>query len=128
MRGEQFAGAADQELRVLLTYKGSALVGNEIQDDYISLNLEADGKPEPVASAVVNFPVMDGERVLFIHSLEAEKNAAREYLLGVIEDCARKRDYPVVCINTGKQKKHFLKKHGFEEVPEKPIARKVLEP
>ena len=128
MKGKQLAGAADQKLRVLLTYKGSAPAGSEIQDDYISLNLEADGRPEPVAAAVVNFPVMEGEKVLFIHSLDAEKNAAREYLLGVIEDFARKRGYPAVYINTGKQKKRFLKKQGFEEVPEKPIARKVLEP
>lgn len=51
MRGKQLAGATDQKLRVLLTYKGSAPAGSEIQDDYISLNLEADGRPEPAAAA-----------------------------------------------------------------------------
>ena len=127
MRGKQLAGATDQKLRVLLTYKGSAPAGSEIQDDYISLNLEADGRPEPTAAAVVNFPVMEGEKALFIHSLDAGDNKAREYLLGVIEDFARKRGYPAVYIHTGKQKKHFLKKNGFEGISEKPIARKVLE-
>lgn len=94
MRGKQLAGATDQKLRVLLTYKGSAPAGSEIQDDYISLNLEADGRPEPAATAVVNFPVMEGEKALFIHSLDAGDNKAREYLLGVIEDSARRGGYP----------------------------------
>lgn len=79
-------------------------------------------------AAVVNFPVMEGEKALFIHSLDAGDNKAREHLLGVIEDFARKRGYSAVYIHTGKQKKHFLKKNGFEEISEKPIARKVLEP
>ena len=65
---------------------------------------------------------------MFIHSLDAGDNKAREHLLGVIEDFARKRGYPSVYIHTWKQKKHFLKKNGFEGISEKPIARKVLEP
>ena len=116
MRGKQLAGATDQKLRVLFTYRGSAPAGSEIQDDYISLNLEADGRPEPAAAAVVNFPVMEGEKALFIHSLDAGDNKAREHLLGVIEDFARKRGYPSVYIHTGKQKKHFLKKRMHQKV------------
>ena len=52
MRGKQLAGATDQKLRVLFTYRGSAPAGSEIQDDYISLNLEADGSRQPRQSSI----------------------------------------------------------------------------
>lgn len=66
MRGKQLAGATDQKLRVLLTYKGSAPAGSEIQDDYISLNLEADGRPEPAARGSGQFSG-DGRRKSLVH-------------------------------------------------------------
>lgn len=66
MRGKQLAGATDQKLRVLFTYRGSAPAGSEIQDDYISLNLEADGRPEPAARGSRQFSG-DGRRKSLVH-------------------------------------------------------------
>lgn len=71
MNGNNPAGVQDESrLRLLLTYKGSAYVGEDIRDDYIFLSLVHDGSPDPLASAVINFPVIDGKRVLFIHDIQ----------------------------------------------------------
>lgn len=62
MNGNNPAGVQDESrLRLLLTYKGSAYVGEDIRDDYIFLSLVHDGSPDPLASAVINFPVIDGK-------------------------------------------------------------------
>lgn len=54
MRGKQLAGATDQKLRVLLTYKGSAPAGSEIQDiTYLLIwRLTGDRSRQPRQSSI----------------------------------------------------------------------------
>lgn len=126
MKGTCYTG--DGEIpRILVTYKGSGLAGNGVQDDYLTLDMALDGKEESLASATVNFPVLEGKKTLFIHCLDGEDKEAGEYLMEVIENFARSRNYRDIYINTGRQKKRFLKKHGFEPIPKQQMARKHLE-
>lgn len=119
------AGAqAESRLRLLLTYKGSAYAGEDIQDDYIFLSLVHDGSPDPLASAVINFPVIDGKRVLFIHDIQP--HGEKKSLMESIESIARKRGYDTIYINTSRQEKNFLKNQGFIKLPGRMMAKKVL--
>ena len=91
MNGNNPAGAqAESRLRLLLTYKGSAYAGEDIQDDYIFLSLVHDGSPDPLASAVINFPVIDGKRVLFIHDIQphGEKKSLMESIESIASGTA----------------------------------------
>ena len=125
MNGNKPTGAqAESRLRLLLTYKGSAYAGEDIQDDYIFLSLVHDGSPDPLASAVINFPVIDGKRVLFIHDIQP--HGEKESLMESIESIARKRGYDTIYINTSRQEKNFLKNQGFVKLPSRMMAKKVL--
>ena len=125
MNGNNPAGAqAESRLRLLLTYKGSAYAGENIRDDYIFLSLVHDGSPDPLASAVINFPVIDGKRVLFIHDIQP--HGEKESLIESIESIARKRGYDTIYINTSRQEKNFLKNQGFIKLPGRMMAKKVL--
>ena len=115
---------AESRLRLLLTYKGSAYAGEDIQDDYIFLGLVHDGSPDPLASAVINFPVIDGKRVLFIHDIQP--HGEKKSLMESIESIARKRGYDTIYINTSRQEKNFLKNQGFIKLPGRMMAKKVL--
>ena len=91
MTGEKIT-EQNEDMRVLIIYKGSAEIGKEFQDDYIILELVTDGRPDALASAVVNFPLLDGNKSIFIHDLISyESMEAKETLLEVIEKFARKR-------------------------------------
>lgn len=68
MTGEKIT-EQNEDMRVLITYKGSAEIGKEFQDDYMILELVTDGRPDALASAVVNFPLLDGNKSIFIHDL-----------------------------------------------------------
>ena len=71
MRGNKTTGTQEERsLRVLIHYQGSAWAGDAIQDDGMLLVLSPDGTPERLADAVINFPILDGRRVLFIHDLK----------------------------------------------------------
>lgn len=125
MNGNNPAGAqAESRLRLQLTYKGSAYAGEDIQDDYIFLSLVHDGSPDPLASAVINFPVIDGKRVLFIHDIQP--HGEKKSLMESIESIARKRGYDTIYINTSRQEKNFLKNQGFIKLPGRMMAKKVL--
>ena len=52
MTGEKIT-EQNKDMRVLITYKGSAEIGKEFQDDYMILELVTDGRPDALASAVV---------------------------------------------------------------------------
>lgn len=112
-------------MRVLITYKGSAEIGKEFQDDYMILELVTDGRPDALASAVVNFPLLDGNKSIFIHDLISyESMEAKETLLEVIEKFARKRGYAAIYINSIRQDRGFLDKEKFIEVSGRTMAKK----
>lgn len=45
MTGEKIT-EQNKDMRVLITYKGSAEIGKEFQDDYMILELVTDGRPD----------------------------------------------------------------------------------
>ena len=45
MTGEKIT-EQNEDMRVLITYKGSAEIGKEFQDDYMILELVTDGRPD----------------------------------------------------------------------------------
>ena len=117
-----------ENMRVLITYKGSAEAGKEFQDDYMVLTLTTDGSPEAMASAVVNFPLLERKKAIFIHDLISyETLKEKEYMLKVIEDFARKRGYKVLYINSIRQDKEFLDKEKFIEVSGNTMAKKEVD-
>ena len=78
MTGEKIT-EQNEDMRVLITYKGSAEIGKEFQDDYMILELVTDGRPDALASAVVNFPLLDGIKAflsmtLFLMSQWRQRN------------------------------------------------------
>ena len=115
MTGEKIT-EQNEDMRVLITYKGSAEIGKEFQDDYMILELVTDGRPDALASAVVNFPLLDGNKSIFIHDLVSyESMETKESLLEVIEKFARKRGYAAIYINSIRQDRGFLDKEKFIE-------------
>lgn len=128
MKGNRHAGAQDEHLRLLLTYKGSADAGEDIQDDYLLLTLKPDTAPEPLALAVITFPVLEGKKALFIHDIQPYKGneEERKLLLDAAESFARKQGYQSLYINTSRQKKGFLNRQGFQDIPDMSIAKKDL--
>ena len=124
MTGEKIT-EQNEDMRVLITYKGSAEIGKEFQDDYMILELVTDGRPDALASAVVNFPLLDGNKSIFIHDLVSyESMEAKESLLEVIEKFARKRVYAAIYINSIRQDRGFLDKEKFIEVSGMTMAKK----
>lgn len=115
-----------ENFKILITYKASVTAGQKIQDDYLMLSLVEEGKPEHMADAVINFPVMNGEKFLFIHDLTAETGEYAEIILKSAESFARKQSYPFLYINTSRLEMKFLRNHGFTECPGKCMARKEL--
>ena len=78
-----------------------------------------------LASAVVNFPLLDGNKSIFIHDLISyESMEAKETLLEVIEKFARKRGYAAIYINSIRQDRGFLDKEKFIEVSGRTMAKK----
>lgn len=129
MTGEKITGEKiteqNEDMRVLITYKGSAEIGKEFQDDYMILELVTDGRPDALASAVINFPLLDGNKSIFIHDLVSyESMEAKESLLEVIEKFARKRGYAAIYINSIRQDRGFLDKEKFMEVSGKTMAKR----
>lgn len=103
--------------RILINYKGQADMDGEVQDDSMLLILSMDSKPEHLAEAVINFPVIDGEKRLFIHELSAFEGESYDcMLLDAVERLARKMEYDDIYINTKRQDKDFLKEQGFQKV------------
>ena len=124
MTGEKIT-EQNEDMRVLITYKGSAEIGKEFQDDYMILELVTDVRPDALASAVVNFPLLDGNKSIFIHDLISyESMEAKETLLEVIEKFARKRGYAAISINSIRQDRGFLDKENFIEVSGRTMAKK----
>lgn len=128
MTGEKIT-EQNEDMRVLITYKGSAEIGKEFQDDYMILELVTDGRPDALASAVVNFPLLDGNKSIFIHDLVSyesmdESMETKESLLEVIEKFARKRGYAAIYINSIRQDRGFLDKEKFIEVSGMTMAKK----
>lgn len=124
MTGEKIT-EQNEDMRVLIIYKGSAEIGKEFQDDYIILELVTDGRPDALASAVVNFPLLDGNKSIFIHDLISyESMEAKKTLLEVIEKFARKRGYAAIYINSIRQDRGFLDREKFIEVSGKTMAKK----
>lgn len=120
MKGERKTSIPETEnLRILMTYKGTADVGTDFRDDYMILTLAADGKPEPLARAVINFPEMEGEKVLFLHDLAPYEGGNREkgMLLQTVQSFAGRRGYRKICMNGGDQDTGFLQGQGFTEMP-----------
>lgn len=128
MKGNRHAGAQGEHLRLLLTYKGSADAGEPIQDDYVLLTVKPDAAPEPVALAVITFPVLEGKRALFLHDIQPYKGheEERKLLLDAAESFARKQGYQSLYINTARQKQGFLKRQGFQDIPDMSMAKKDL--
>ena len=94
MTGEKIT-EQNEDMRVLITYKGSAEIGKEFQDDYMILELVTDGRPDALASAVVNFPLLDGNKSIFIHdlisyeSMEAKETLAVEQKRSIAQAAAQ---------------------------------------
>ena len=94
MTGEKIT-EQNEDIRVLITYKGSAEIGKEFQDDYMILELVTDGRPDALASAVVNFPLLDGNKSIFIHdlisyeSMEAKETLAVEQKRSIAQAAAQ---------------------------------------
>lgn len=119
-----------RDLRVYVDYKGmveqKTETGYQVRDDYLVLTLKEEDSTEPLAEAVVNFPVIEGKNVLFIHTLTAEKKEGEDQLLSYIEGFSRERGYDTVYLSTGKRKEKSVKRLGFEVLPGRGMARKVL--
>ena len=65
MKGNETTGAQGQALQLLFTYQGLAEESGSVRDASLLLALKADGAPNFLASAVINFPVIDQKTVLF---------------------------------------------------------------
>lgn len=115
-----------EKIRLQFAYKGYAYAGNQVVDEYLAVAL-TDGKSRNLAEAVVNFPVLDGEKCIFIHDLFSEKEKWKARLLEKIEDFAKKRGYAKVYIRSGKQEPEFLEKKGFMELPDRGLAEKEMQ-
>ena len=129
MKGKETTGAQEERnLRVLIHYQGSVREGDSVQDDSILLTLAPDGTPERLADAVINFPILNGRRVLFIHDLKPYKGGEKEkkILLDTIEAFAKRQGYPVICMDGGRQEKRFLKAQGFHKLPGQMLVEKRL--
>lgn len=115
-----------EKIRLQFAYKGYVYAGNQVVDEYLAVAL-TDGKSRNLAEAVVNFPVLDGEKCIFIHDLFSEKEKWKARLLEKIEDFAKKRGYAKVYIRSGKQEPEFLEKKGFMELPDRGLAEKEMQ-
>ena len=115
-----------EKIRLQFAYKGYVYAGNQVVDEYLAVAL-TDGKSRNLAEAVVNFPVLDGEKCIFIHDLFSEKEKWKARLLEKIEDFARKRGYAKVYIRSGKQEPKFLEEKGFMELPDRGLAAKEMQ-
>ena len=130
MKGDHKTSIPETEsLRILMTYKGSAEAGKDFRDDYMILTLAEDGKPEPLARAVINFPEMEGEKALFLHDLTPHEGGDREkgMLLQTAQAFARNRGYRKICMNGGNQNPGFLQGKGFTEMPGGLLFQKEVE-
>lgn len=130
MKGDHKTSIPETEsLRILMTYKGSAETGKDFRDDYMILTLAEDRKPEPLARAVINFPEMEGEKVLFLHDLTPYEGGDREkgMLLQTVQSFAGRRGYRKICMNGGKQASGFLQGQGFTEMPGGLLFQKEVE-
>ena len=79
-------------LRVSISYQGTMPVTDghlgTCMDDCMRLTLSIDGCADILAYAVVNFPEIDGRKVLFIHrifSCQDEKTAERTLLEAAVD-------------------------------------------
>lgn len=86
-------------------------------DDYMRLALYIDGYADSLAYAVVNFPMIEGRKVLFIHEifLYQKGKTECEILLETIMGIAVAKGYDCIYANKGKMPECFLKKNGFGE-------------
>ena len=128
MKGNETTEAQGQALQLLFTYQGLAEESGNIRDASLLLALKADGAPNFLASAVINFPVIDQKTVLFIHDLQPYRGYKKERLrlLEAAEAFAKSHGYQDIYISTGRQKKNFLSRQGFLELPDRSMAKKEL--
>ena len=115
-----------EKMRLQFAYKGYADAKNQVVDEYLAVAL-TDGNSRNLAEAVVNFPVLDGKKYVFVHDLFSEKEKWKVRLLEKIEDFAKKRGYAKVYIRSGKQEPKFLEEKGFVELPDRGLAEKEMQ-
>lgn len=102
----------EPDFQILIQYKG----GKDIQDrrtrdDEVCLGLTRKGTPERLASAVVNFPEIEGKRNPYIHEITERKESG--VLLEAIEESAKERGYDTLYLNTRRVGMRFWKRYGF---------------
>lgn len=119
-------------LRVSISYQGTMPVTDghlgACMDDGMRLTLSIDGCADILAYAVVNFPEIDGRKVLFIHrifSCQDEKTAERTLLEAAV-DIAVQRGYTCVYADKGKTAERLLKRGGFQETDGNLLMKKVV--
>lgn len=115
-----------EKMRLQFAYKGYADAENQVVDEYLAVAL-TDGNSRNLAEAVLNFPVLDGEKCVFIHDLFSEKEKWKTGLLEKIEDFAKKRGYAKVYIRSGKLEPEFWEEKGFAELPDRGLAEKEMQ-
>ena len=128
MKGNETTGAQGQALQLLFTYQGLAEESGSVRDASLQMPLKSDGARNIVASAVINFPGIDQKTVLFIHDLQPNRGYKKERLrlLEAAEAFAKSHGYQDIYISTGRQKKNFLSRQGFLELPDRSMAKKEL--
>lgn len=121
-----------EPLCISISYQGTMPVTGEhpgiCRDDCMRVALSKEGYPDILAYAVVNFPEIDGKKVLFIHeifSCQSGKTGER-MLLDAIMDIAEKRGYTCICANKGKTPERLLKRMGFQETDRNFLIKQVV--
>ena len=127
MEGKAKTGC-QRKLRVLVDYKGSCLIeDNGLHDDWLALNLKEDAAVENLATAILNFPVIDGEKVLFIHDLISnEGEEEKDLLMDVVIRFAVKRGYRYIYIYSVRHSREYLVSREFTLLSQGGLAVRKL--
>lgn len=119
-------------LRVSISYQGTMPVTDghlgTCMDDCMRLTLSIDGCADTLAYAVVNFPEIDGRKVLFIHEIFSCRNEKTEegILLEAAADVAVQRGYICIYADKWKTPEGLLKRSGFQETDGNLLMKKVV--
>ena len=119
-------------LRISVSYQGTVPVRKgrlgTCRDDGMRLTLSIDGCADILAYAVVNFPEIDGRKVLVIHEIFScqDEKTAEKILLEAAVDIAVQRGYTCVYADKGKTAERLLKRGGFQETDGNLLMKKVV--
>lgn len=105
----------EPDFQILIQYKGKKdIQDGRTRDSEVCLWLTREENSERLASAVVNFPEIEGKRNPYIHEITERKEGG--VLLEAIEESAKERGYDTLYLNMRRVGTRFWKRYGF--VPE----------